>query len=73
MELYEEAQGASTKRDFNYRISISYREARESVYWVRILEKLYDDDKFKVEFERFKNEATELKKIFSSIKISTNK
>ena len=70
---YEEAQGATSKRDFSYKIGISYREARESVYWLRILKELYFDEKLAPEFEEYKNEANELKKIFASIKISSSK
>lgn len=70
---YEEAQGASTKRDFGYRIGISYREARESAYWLKILQELYIDKKFIPEFKQYKNEADELKKIFASIKITASK
>jgi four helix bundle protein len=70
---YEEAQGATSKRDFSYKIGISYREARESAYWLRMLKELYFDEKFTNEFDQFRNEATELKKIFASIKISSCK
>lgn len=70
---YEEAQGATSKRDFSYKIGISYREARESVYWLRVLKVLYADQKFDLEFEEYKIEANELKKIFASIKISSSK
>lgn len=70
---YEEAQGATSKRDFSYKIGISYREARESVYWLKILKELYIDKKFMTEFEQYRNEADELKKIFASIKISAGK
>ncbi len=68
---YEEAQGAASKRDFNYKIGISYREARESVYWLRILKELYPENIYTQEFETYKNEAFELKKIFASIKLSS--
>ncbi|WP_304622632.1 MULTISPECIES: four helix bundle protein [Pedobacter] len=70
---YEEAQGAVSKRDFSHKIGISYREARESVYWLRTLYELYTDEKYQVDFEKFKAEAIELKKIFTSVKISSNK
>jgi len=70
---YEEAQGATSKRDFSYKVGISYREARESVYWLRVLKELYADEKFISEFEEYKNEANELKKIFASIKIRSSK
>ena len=70
---YEEAQGAVSKRDFSHKIGISYREARESVYWLRTLNELYTDEKYQIDFEKFKAEALALKKIFTSIKISSNK
>jgi len=68
---YEEAQGASSKKDFNHKIGISYREARESVYWLRVLHELYQDDIYKESFEKHIQEANELKKIFASIKLSS--
>ena len=70
---YEEAQGAVSKRDFNYRIGVSYKETRESEYWIRILASLYQDDSYKQEFETYKNEANELRRIFAAIKLATNK
>ncbi len=33
----EEAQGGQSKRDFFAKISISYKEARETKYWLRLL------------------------------------
>lgn len=70
---YEEAQGAVSKRDFSHKIGISYREARESGYWLRTLNELYQDEKYQIDFEKFTAEAIELKKIFTSIKISSGK
>ena len=32
----EEAQGAQSKRDFISKLSISYKEARECRYWIRL-------------------------------------
>lgn len=40
-------------------------------YWIRILSELYKEEKFRLEFEKHKNEANEPKKIFASIKISS--
>ncbi|HDH31361.1 MAG TPA: four helix bundle protein, partial [Candidatus Wolfebacteria bacterium] len=62
---YEEAQGAFSKEDFKYKISICFREAKEANYWLRILkevgisnnETLYD----------LIQESSELKNIFGSI------
>ena len=33
----EEAIGGTTKKDFKYKLSISYREARETHFWLRLL------------------------------------
>ena len=33
----EEAQGASTKREFTRRMNIARAEAREALYWLRLL------------------------------------
>ena len=33
----EEAQGAQSKADFFAKISIAYKEARETAYWLRLL------------------------------------
>jgi len=65
---YEEAQGAESKRDFTHKIGISYKEARESVYWLRVLIAVYPETKYQKKFNNFVNEAIELKKIFGSIK-----
>ena len=39
---YEEAQSASSKADFKNKINISLREIRESNYWLRLLQVLYE-------------------------------
>lgn len=33
----EEAIGGSSKKDFKHKLEISYREARETKYWLRLL------------------------------------
>lgn len=45
----EEADGGISKSDFSHKISIAYKEAKESHYWLRLLrateyidEKIYD-------------------------------
>lgn len=69
---YEEAQGAASKRDFSHKVGICYRESRESVYWLRILSQLYEDEIYKAEFIFYIREAQELKSIFAAIKKSSN-
>lgn len=68
---YEEAQGAVSKRDFANKIGISYKEARETLYWLRVLQKLYEEEKYQKEFEIFIKESQELKNIFAAIKKSS--
>lgn len=61
---YEESQ-ASTKKEFKQRIAICLREARETNYWYRILDRLNlgDDQQRKYLLQ----ESKELKLIFGSI------
>lgn len=62
---YIEANESLSKKDFIYRIKVCRKEAKESVYWLRLLStsKTNHDS----EIKKLKNEATELKKIFSAI------
>ncbi|MEE9167352.1 MAG: four helix bundle protein [Candidatus Neomarinimicrobiota bacterium] len=59
---YEEAQGASSRRDFSNKIKIVYREVRESHYWCRILKRMKWGDTKKV--GQLSGELEELRKIF---------
>jgi four helix bundle protein len=63
---YREANEALSKKDFLMRIKISRKEAKESVYWLRLI---YETNTLQNAFEAEKliQEANELKKIFSSI------
>ena len=63
----EEAIGGSSKRDFKNKLTISYKETRESNYWVRLLSATdYIDSK---EFKLLFNLNSELQKIlYSSIR-----
>lgn len=64
----EEAQGAQSKADFFTKISISYKEARETAYWLRLLKAAnYLSDN---EFESIYYDCQEILNILSSIKIS---
>jgi four helix bundle protein len=62
---YREANDALSKKDFTHRIKISRREAKESHYWLQLLEEA--NFEFKDEINAILDEAIELKKIFSSI------
>ena len=37
--LYGEAQAAESKKDFIHKLEIAYKEARETRYWLRLLNK----------------------------------
>jgi four helix bundle protein len=61
----EEAMGVQSKADFTAKLSISYKEARESHYWIRLLR---DTDYLtKQESKSLLQDAEELKKILGSI------
>jgi four helix bundle protein len=70
---YEEAQGAFSKKDFHHKISICYKEARESVYWLRTLKELYSEECYEKDFDFFLSEGKQLLKIFGSIKKTSEK
>jgi len=62
---YEESQAGSSKADFKNKVKIALREARESHFWLRVLEELdgYDSEEFKA----LLNESNELKNILAAI------
>jgi four helix bundle protein len=63
---YIEANEALSKKDFLMRIKICRKEAKESAYWLRLILET-NAEKFKEEGRILFNEASELRKIFSSI------
>lgn len=64
----EEANGAQSKKDFFAKISIAYKEARETHYWLRLLR---DTNMIEKEVaEDLINKAYELLKIIGSIQKS---
>ena len=61
---YEESQGASSKADFNNKIRIVLREARESNYWLRLIAAIgYNSE----DLNKLLQESKELKNIFVAI------
>ena len=63
---YIEANEKLSKKDFLFRMKISRKEAKESVYWLRLIDTTNELDNHK-DLKELINEATELKKILSSI------
>ena len=49
---YEEAQSAESGKDFIHKIGVVLKEARESNYWLRVLNAILPDSK---KIEKFKN------------------
>jgi len=62
---YCEADGAESKKDFNHKIGICKKEAKETKYWLRIIAAAVPE--MKEEAEILWQEAKELALIFSSI------
>lgn len=62
---YEESQAGSSKADFKNKVKISLREARETIFWLRVLQEL--DGYNSEEYQFLLKESTELKNIFASI------
>ncbi|MEO0216876.1 MAG: four helix bundle protein [candidate division WOR-3 bacterium] len=62
---YREANDALSKKDFNHRIKITRKEAKESHYWLELIRESNPD--FEEEINKLLLESLELKKIFSSI------
>lgn len=61
----EEAIGGISKKDFRAKMSISYKEARETNYWLRILK---DTDYITIEeFDLLNNDLTSILKILYKI------
>ncbi|OGF21132.1 four helix bundle protein [Candidatus Falkowbacteria bacterium RIFOXYB2_FULL_38_15] len=61
---YIEANESLSKKDFAMRVKISRKEAKESIFWLRLIEPLDSQQKEK---EYLIQEATELMKIFGAI------
>jgi four helix bundle protein len=65
----EEAIGGQSKKDFIAKISIAYKEARETNYWVKLLKATqYLEEK---EADSIVTDIEELSKILSSILLSS--
>lgn len=67
----EEALGGQTKKDFHMKISIAYKEARETKYWLRLLQ---DSGKISKEIiTPYLQEIEDIIKILAKIKITIQK
>ena len=64
----EESIGGQSEKDFLSKLSISYKEARETIYWLKLLKET--EYISKNEFESMYNEAEEICKILAKIIIT---
>ena len=62
---YEEAQAGSSRKDFKNKVRISLKETRESNYWLRVLDALFEVPNEELDF--LIKESKELKNILGSI------
>lgn len=68
---YREANGASSKKDFQNKIFICKKEAKETLYWIELIGKVIDDEKQKQKCRELWQETKELTLMFSKIAYST--
>ncbi len=64
----EEAIGGVSDKDFLNKLGIAYKEASESIYWLKLLQAT--DYITKDEFESIHNDAEEICKILGKIQIT---
>jgi len=65
----EESIGGQTSKDFFTKVCISYKEARETIYWLKLLHET--EYLSKEQFDSVIIDAEELCKILAKIKITT--
>jgi four helix bundle protein len=63
---YIEANESLSKKDFVFRLKISRKEAKESIYWLKLIDETNDLINSQLS-KKLIQEATELKKILSAI------
>jgi len=68
---YREANGASSRKDFQNKIFICKKESKETLYWLELIGKVIDDEKLKKECESLWQESKEFILIFGKIAYST--
>ncbi|MEK7562664.1 MAG: four helix bundle protein, partial [Patescibacteria group bacterium] len=68
---YREANGGSSKKDFQNKIFICKKEAKETLYWLELIGKSVDEEKQRQKARELWQETKELTLIFSKIAHST--
>jgi four helix bundle protein len=67
----EEAMGGQSKKDFYAKLTIAYKEARESKYWTRLLIESYPNEKKRL--NSLLTYSDELLRIIGSIQLTMRK
>ena len=70
---YREANGASSRKDFQNKIFICKKEAKETLYWLELIGKSINDVKLKEKARELWQESKEFILIFGKIAFSTKK
>lgn len=67
----QEGLGAFSRKEFIHKMQLSYKESRETIYWIKLLR----DTKYitKKQAEDLLDDATEISKILTSILKTTKK
>ncbi len=60
----QEADGANSKKDFLHCLTITRKETKETIFWLRLIQKLNPQSK---EFQTIINEGIEINAIISAI------
>jgi four helix bundle protein len=69
---YEEACGARSRADFINKIHIAFKEIRESIYWLKLIQR--SNISHSIEIERILNEAKQISAILGrSVKTAKGK
>lgn len=63
-----EADGGQSKKDFYAKVCIAYKEARETLYWLELLE---ESEMTQTDISGQKNLCQEILRILHKIKVST--
>jgi len=70
---YREANGGSSKKDFQNKILICKKESKETLYWLELIGRAIDDEKLKERCRKLWQESKEFILIFGKIAYSTKK
>ena len=62
---YREANSAESKKDFQHKMCISFKEAKETRYWLDIL--IFSNPSFVQQLSPLRQESDELTKIFGKV------